>query len=325
MSHMQRLRVIIGASALLITGLIAGGALGWAQDQGDRAVVDRGSLVKIGQDVELSADERTEDIVAIGGNVIVRGRVRGSVTAIGGTIRVLGDVGGDVSAIGGNVTLEAGAVVGGDATSVGGDVIRDPGATVRGEITSVDWSGNGTGLGEVFGFLTLTFLGLNIWGLIAWLLVTFVLGWILFSLLPIPLEHQMGAIRQDPMKVLGWGVLAFLLFVPLLVVLALTVVGVLLIPVAVLAYAYAGLVGVVAIWLLLGERLGEQVKWRNLGQLGALAIGLIAIGVVRLIPIVGGIVTLLLWLWGFGAVLATRFGRRPMMAERAPQPEAGGS
>lgn len=303
--------VRLGSLVLLLAIMLAG--VGYAQDQDAQtstANVERGSLIKFGEGVELGADERTDNVVVFGGDVTVLGDVRESVVAIGGQIWISGTVGDVVVAVGQDVILEAGAVVDGDVVSVGGDVRRDPSAVVNGEITVVAWSGLGESWDEILGFGLLAFLGLSIWGFFGWLIVMFVIGWLMLSLLPNPMERHADALRASPMHALGWGVLAFLLFVPLMMVMVLTILGIFLIPLLVLAYVYAGIVGVIVSALLLGHKLSDPLKREQISPVSALAIGLVILGLIRLVPVLGAVVTLVLWLFGFGIVLATRFGTR---------------
>ena len=245
----------------------------------------------------------------------VRGQVKESVIAIGGVIRVSGEVKENVIAVGEDVILEAGAVVGGDAVSMGGEIRRDPSAMVRGEIKGEEYWTKLTGKWDKAGRFAARFLSGRSWfGFFAWFTAALVLGWLIASLLPQPMQNQSDAIRRAPLQVLGWGVLAALLFVPLIILLAITILGLPLVPLLMLVYAYAGFIGVIACSLLLGQNLGGSLKLGNFGMLGSLAIGLLVIALVRLIPILGELVTLLVWLLGFGAVIVTRFGAQPISA-----------
>lgn len=80
-----------------------------------------GELVKIGDSVTVSENER----------------INGDVVSIGGSVDIFGYVDGDVVAIGGDVRLHDGAEVGGDAVSVGGQVREMGDAHVHGEKVSI--------------------------------------------------------------------------------------------------------------------------------------------------------------------------------------------
>lgn len=79
-------------------------------------------LVRFGEDIEIPADKIAEgDVVAIGGDITVLGRVRGDAIAVGGAVHVKGNgvVEGDAVSLGGGVNTEDSASVGGSNVSVG--------------------------------------------------------------------------------------------------------------------------------------------------------------------------------------------------------------
>ncbi len=322
-SGRSKRRLRLGALLLALMALLAG-LDGRAQDEEaptQSASVERGSLITFGGDVELAANERTDNIVVFGGEVTVSGQVRHSVVAVGGRVQVSGRVGDAVVSVGQDVVLEPGAVVNGDVVSVGGNVRRDPDATVRGDVTTTPWRGLGESWEELAGLGILAFLGFSVWRLVAWVIVMFAIGWVLLSLLPQPMARQTDALRSHPMTVVGWGALALLLFVPLVVVMVFTILGIFLIPVLVLAYVYAAIVGVIVAARVLGQRLSEPLKRDPFSPAAALAVGVVTLGLFRLIPVLGAIVTLALWLLGFGMTIVTRFGTRAYGQSRAPAPD----
>lgn len=68
------------------------------------------------------------DALAVGGDVVVQGRVQGNALSIGGGVIVSGEVSGDVTAIGGDITVQPGGHVHGKLATVGGHIIIQPGA-----------------------------------------------------------------------------------------------------------------------------------------------------------------------------------------------------
>jgi hypothetical protein len=80
-------------------------------------------LVRFGEDITIPADKVIDgDVVAIGGNVTVYGRVKGDCTAIGGAVKVKGSgvIEGDaVSMGGGGVTISDSGSVAGSNVSLG--------------------------------------------------------------------------------------------------------------------------------------------------------------------------------------------------------------
>jgi hypothetical protein len=110
----------------------------------DEPWVHQGQQFKIGSDIVIEENEVATEAVAIGGSVLVRGRVRRDVVAIGGSVEVVGEVGGEIVSVLGGVTLGPDAVVDGNITSVGSGVRRAPGSRVRGEVMEVSVPGPGS-------------------------------------------------------------------------------------------------------------------------------------------------------------------------------------
>jgi hypothetical protein len=82
---------------------------------------DGGDRFRFGGSVVVRADEVVDgDVVALGGSVTVDGRVRGDAVAIGGSLK-----------------LGPNADVSGDAVTIGGTLTRDPGARVGGKVVDV--------------------------------------------------------------------------------------------------------------------------------------------------------------------------------------------
>ena len=247
-----------------------------------------GNAVSFGGNVSVPGEVRG-DVVVLGGNADVGGESKGDLAAIGGSVSVTGKVGGDVAAIGGNVALGKGAAVSGDVSVVGGHLSKDDGASVKGSVSQV-------GLGALKGLLpALTHGGLKLamasgsgsrWNshwrhdsdsdedekpsaggrvVRAFLFLTFVLGLgLVLSLSAVFLPNETlavsAAIRDDFWRSAGAGTLMVILFLPALVLLAVSILGIPLIPLAILAWTAASLFGVAAFSRLLAERAAESMQ-----------------------------------------------------------------
>lgn len=297
-------------------------SLGFAQNSTPAApaLSERGSLFKIGHDVDVKSNELAENIISIGGKVTIEGEVKESVIVVGGSLTVSGKIGEDVYVFGGNVSLGENAVIGGDVRLSDGELLQSPSAQVHGQIRKDQfWPGNAEGWDR---FGERAFRSVRIPSGVSFfvgLIMTLIFGLLLGYLMPKQLEAQANAIQAQPLKVFGWGILACLLFVPIVITLVLTILGILLIPLVVLAYVFAGLMGVIACSLFVGNEVSKRLQSTPMAMLAVLALGIVVLAVVRLIPVIGEILTLLLWLMGFGVVLSTRFGTH---AGKPPSPQA---
>lgn len=184
------------------------------------------------------------DVVQLGSDVTIAENelVNGNVVTIGGDIRIEGKVTGDVAAIFGSVELGSGAIVNGEVVSIFGAVDREDGAVVRGETAVIGGGRHGLTfplgrIGEgIFGGV----------GRVISFIIAVILTLILLFFIPRRMENAAGAVTRSFWSSLGMGALlffgGFILVIILGIILAITIVG---IPVAVLlVLSYAALLGI---------------------------------------------------------------------------------
>jgi hypothetical protein len=299
---------------------------------------------------------RSEARVRIGGPVRIERDevVDGAVVAVFGSATVEGEVRDDVVSVFGNVRLGPDATVRGAVTVVGGRLEADPRARVGGEVNEIGFDMPRLGLKPI-----------RLWG---WRLHPFQHWWfspsvdlfavtlrmLLFGLLAAVLvlaaPSRIGRIErrvvEEPWKSGLVGLLAQLLFLPLLVltivILVVSIIGIpllLLMPFALLALLFALLIGFAGVAVRLGRWVQERLGLAPQGRHAVLVLGLAAIWVLTLVghlialggwPIwglaamftaVGFLVEYIAWTVGFGAALLTRFGTRPAVEVPAAAPE----
>lgn len=247
---------------------------------------------------EVVVDKKSAEIVRFNEKIVVsKGQtIDGDVVAIGGPVDVQGTVRGNAVAIGGSVTLLPGGKVEGDAVAIGGRVSKK-GGTLTGSETSVGphftWTDRRD---EEDSWLWKILRSI---GMIALLTL-------LAAIFPKPMERITFAAERAPLASILWGVAAMLAFVPLMVLLVVSLVGILLVPVEVLLYLAAAIFGAAGISTLVGGRLlqgkGNIVLFTLLGAF--------VLQLVGLVPFLGWLVKLVVFLFGLGAVVISRFGTR---------------
>jgi hypothetical protein len=295
-------------------------ALADVQDEVAGPGVTSKGLTKSGN-VTVGPGERRRDVVALRGNVRMQaGSAARQVTAILGSVELEPGVSVDreVVAIGGDVHVSPGAHVGRDAVSIGGQVIIDPGGTVDGEEVSVSVPG----LLGVVGLLgggspearevERVSPALKVGHALAKYVVFFVLGLLVLLLAPARLDSVSATLSRQPAKVVLAGLLGTLAMPVLTVLLVVTLVGIPLVAVQVLAVLLAGLVGFTALAMLVGRAL--PLHPRRAAAVIQLALGTALVVLVSEIPVVGAMAWVTGWLFVFGAVIRSRFGQ--------PQPGA---
>ncbi|GAO04778.1 secretin and TonB N-terminal domain-containing protein [Anaeromyxobacter sp. PSR-1] len=295
-----------------------------------------------GQDVVVRSGEAVRDVSVVRGNVQVQGgaaardvsAVFGSVqldrgaaardvsSVFGGAKLAGGAVTRNVVAVGGDVEIGPGAAVEQDVTSIGGRVIVDPSATVGGDTKSIPFPS----LPGVVGHTASSVFReaspiLTVLEALISFAVLFVLGLLVLALFPRRLEAVASYMVASPGKSLLAGTLGTVAMPVLLVLLAVTVVGILLIPVQILGMIAAGVLGVTALTFHVGRALPVPEKRRTVVL--QLALGTAIFVVLAHIPFVGALVWIATWLVTFGAVLRSRFGQQsPPVLPTTPAPPA---
>lgn len=282
------------------------------------------------------------DVVSIfGGRVVVLGRVNGTVSSIFGTIDIEGTVEDGAIAPFGSVHIGPSGAVGGDV--VASEINKDPGGRIGGirnelffKIFGQDWQPSGQ----------------------LWLRQTFtviVIMKILFWVFLVLLAHALAArnvakvkarLQRSFFKCFFMGLLVQILFIPAVLVLLVTIIG---IPVAIfllpLMVVAALVLAHASIGLFIGEKINENTALPLPSALSQTVVGLMTVQTVPLIAVISmwltqvgaiapvfRIVTFVLVglslivgyvviTLGVGAVTMTRFGTRPKDESDAPTPD----
>lgn len=273
------------------------------------------ALVPPGLHLEAGSIAR-QPIVAVGRDVEVDGEALAGVTAINGSVTISGRVRGDVTVLSGNLTLAANAQVEGDALVLGGRFVASRDARLSGRAVayptvSSAWltllEGPSLGLDARSPLVLGAKLGL----VAAWLALTL----LLFATAGRPLVRTADEIRVEPLRCFAAGlvglatiVLSALFFSAILP----SLVAMPMLALVILAAFSLKLWGMVAVFHGCGRFLARQLlrnRSLRIVQLHAAVLGLLFLGLLKLVPVLG------IWVWtaaslvGMGAALRTKFGR----------------
>ena len=264
---------------VLVLGIVfLGMSTAWAAE-------GKGDLVKFGQDLEVARGE------VVSGNAV----------SIGGSLTVSGRVKGDAVAVGGSLYLKDRAQVGGNAVSVGGVIEKSPRAVVKGDVTEVSFAGMGgitpgMAAGGLTIFSILSFIGF------------LVLVVILVALFPNQLGKVSAAVEGNLFKTFLYGLLVIILFVPVIILLAISIAGIVLIPVWAILVMVAGLFGYIGAAHFIGQKILKAAKLNVKTMMVEALVGIIILALIGLVPFAGCIIKAILGCMGLGAVALTRFG-----------------
>lgn len=282
-------------------------------------------IVKFAESVFVGKDELVRgELVVFGGNAVIEGKVIGNVVVIGGDIRA-----------------RSGAHIKGDVVVVGGELDEDEDVIINGERVIVRHFIPVEGLMSVFkpggGLLKLVFIPMLFVQLVlAFLVVLFLRGRLLTGQ-----EH----LSSNYLKSFGIGLLsAFIgLFALILVVtlLFITFIGILLAPVVIMSCIAIFIISWTIFVYSLGKLVAEKLQIHSDNAFLFVLIGAVLINLPTFISFVAGLTgapalapiawafTGLGWLVkgfaylsGFGALILSRFGSRPLVRGVTPAPTA---
>ncbi|PKM96848.1 MAG: hypothetical protein CVU79_11480 [Elusimicrobia bacterium HGW-Elusimicrobia-3] len=320
-----------------------------------------GDAISVGGASVTVNGEVTGDLVSMGGAVAISGLVREDVSSIGGPVDVSGRVGGNLSAVGGKVTLSGTGRVDGDISALGGAVEKGPGAVHHGSVNSFSADAvkgtltNALGVARTLGRYNRDasadrprhnrynfnynwrggdnggFRAFWLFALLSMLLTGVAVVTLPAIFFPSNVENMRAAIDGDIWKSGAIGALALVALGPGLLMLTVSILGIPLVPFAMLAYAAAAVLGLSAFSVILQRKFFEGLKRTGpagLAGRAAAGAGLIAamLFVGKLVPFVGGLLALIgLMLLAFGvmaglgAAWLTRMGARPAAVPAQPQ------
>lgn len=177
---------------------------------------------------------------------------------------------------------------------------------------------------EVRRFTHPSYMQINHFGSVAGgvirMLIMFALAALIYALFPKPVKRVSDALLVKPGPVIGWGILAAILAVPLMILLIITIIGIPLAIVEIVVLAVAAVLGYTGIVNLVGDRIITAASGGKVNPLVSIAIGVIIFGLLGMIPILGGLLTMALYVLALGMVLMTRFGTHdPVIRESAEQ------
>ncbi len=245
--------------------------------------VSSGGNVSIGNDVTIETGDTVENAVSIGGNVTVYGHVLNDVVAVGGAVYLGPDsrVGGDVVSIGGNIEKHPLAVIKGSETEI--DALRLD--RIIPLIKKGDYWGYWLGAGVLFG--------------VGFILLGFLLA-LLFPGVVATVSHK---IRTSPLPSGLVGVAGTVLTLPATILLAVSLIGIPIIPVFLFTLMLIGLAGYISISFLLGDRAAESLNRSQWSLASKTLLGLVIMWFIGFVPFIGSVVKFFIALVGFGGAL----------------------
>ncbi|MDA8144478.1 MAG: polymer-forming cytoskeletal protein [Thermaerobacter sp.] len=265
-----------------------------------------GPIDQIGGSVRVPAGVTVSGIRMVGGPVTVDGTVTGGVRVVGGPLRVDGQVDGDVHLVGGPLLVGPHGRILGTVTLVGGPPVLSPGAYVP----HLSIKPGGLSWGGLPWPSLPAYVGYGLW--MGWRLAQWVLflalGIAVLALWPRQVEAAAAYLVEFPGRSAAIGLVAILAGLSLMVILAITLVGIPLSLLLLLFLAAAAVFGKIALSLLLGRRVLDLAGRSGALPVWGLVAGSLVLFLLGLIPWLGILVWLAVFLFSLGVCVGSFFG-----------------
>lgn len=275
-----------------------------------------GSVTAAGNSVSLAASSSVGHNARLAAaNVTIDAPVSGSVLVSAEQLTLNGPVGGELRFFGQRLVFGPNARVDGALTIHAPNPIAVPTSVAPAErvtyerLVAPDYAGEaGKTAGSVVNSVWPA-----VWGSIAWWVVLFVIGMLIVALMPARVEAWRNASATRPLRTFGWGILVFAMLLGLTPLFAMTLIGLLLVPVTLIVAA----IGAVAGYLMGAYFIGLAVARRVIPidttgkRIVVLALSLVAAVLLGSLPLIGWLVSLTITAFGLGSFGRGRWVRRP--------------
>ena len=290
----------------------------------------RPSVLRLGSDYTVALGDRVRELTAVAGSVTIEGQVEREVVVILGTTRLASTaIVRELVVVGGDVVVEPGAVVERGFVVLGGTLESPPEFAPGGEEVVIGSALVGDRLRGAVPWLTRGLLWGRpivpelpwVWGFVA---VFFLVYLVLNVVLDRPVRACAQSLSDRPLSAFLTGLIVLALVGPISFVLAVSVVGIVVIPFLLCALLVASILGRVGAARWLGSRVVAETSPESRQQsVRSFVIGAVVISLAYMVPVLGLITWTTLGVFGLGAVTMSFFAglRRENPAPPAPVPQ----
>jgi uncharacterized RDD family membrane protein YckC len=287
-------------------------------------------IVRVRQDYTLRAGDTVSEIRSVFGNVVLEGRVERDVVVVMGSARLASTavVEGSLVVIGGSAVVDEGAAVWHDLVLAGGTLEAPAAFSPGGNHVVVGTPALGEGLQRILPWLMRGLL----WGRLivpdlqwVWTIVgiLFLVYLVLNTVLDRPVAASADVLVSRPLNAFLGGLLVLILAVPVMAIVAASVIGLAIIPFLLCALVAAGLVGKTAVARAIGRAvIRPESPDGRVQAFATFTIGFALLVLAYMVPALGFVTWALTSVLGLGAATVTfrSYLRRERPAP-APPPE----
>jgi uncharacterized RDD family membrane protein YckC len=326
---MKRLAVVLGVCALMTVSVAGAGGrqadrpprpssgnppeviAAWGTQRfvdeqfGDRRGHD---VIRIGSDYTLKSGDESDDLVVVGGAGTVEGSTRGDTVVVFGKsdIGSTAEIRGSLVLIDTDTTIAEGARVRGDLVVIGGTFKAPPNFEAGGAHVEIDKNTLGGRFAGVFDWITRGLLwGRPIVPSLRWIWPVVLVFFLVYLLLNFVFDNSVTEVADTlaarPLSSFGVGLLVLLLIGPISVLLAVSVIGIAVVPLVLCALLVAWILGKVAGARWIGASVLPVLGEKRAQAVAAFVLGFVLITAAYMVPLLGFVTWTMMGVFGVGA------------------------
>jgi uncharacterized RDD family membrane protein YckC len=288
-------------------------------------------VLRVGQDYTLKAGDAIREAAVIYGTATIEGRVERDVVVVFGTVRLAESavIGGSLVLVGGTAVVAPGAIVHEDLVVVGGAFDAPPEFSPGGHHIVIGPAALGGRLEAIVPWITRGLL----WGRpivpdLQWVWVvagTFFLVYLMLSLVfHKPVAASAETLAAKPLTAFVVGLLVLLLMGPVCLLLAVSVIGLAVVPFVICAIFVAALIGRIGVARWIGmSAVPQESPESRVQSLRSFIIGSAVITIAYMVPVLGFVTWTMVGVFGLGAATLAFFAayrKENPAAVRVPKP-----
>lgn len=270
-----------------------------------------GSDFKVKKDLILQENEVFDDnIISIGGNIDIKGKVNKSIIIIGGKLRLFGYVEEDLICISSDVKIYKSAFIKGDLFVIGGKLEKDPEMRLQGEYSYFKFNLKKietTLLPIISDSQSMTFFKAA--KIILWL----ILALIIFAIIPKKINHAEEIFEKNMLRIGITGILSILAFILLFlvfIILSFVIIGIPLLFILLLFYFALIMFGRTVLLYFIGIKILKTVNIKNVTSALFIFVGISFYLMLKFLPVFGPILLIIFNIFEIGIGMSFLFRKK---------------
>ena len=266
---------------------------------------------KVKKEMILQKNEVFDDnLISIGGNIDIKGKVNKSIIIIGGKLKLYGKIEEDLICISSDVKIYKNASIKGDLFVIGGKLEKDPEMRLQGEYSYFKFN-----LKKIETTLVpiISDSGSMTFFKAAKIILWLILALIIFAIIPKKINHAEEVFEKNMLRIGITGILSILAFILLFlifIILSFIIIGIPLLFILILFYFALIMFGRTVLLYFIGIKITKALNIKNITPAFYIFIGVAFYLMLKFLPIVGPLILIIFNMFEIGIGMSFLFRKK---------------